>query len=252
MSIEFIPLCEALGAEVVGIDVTTKLSDQTIAEIREGWLKYNILLFRKQEMTIEQQMAFTEQFGVLKVSTNSRNRFPAHPEVLVFSNIKVDDEYIGSPPARTGEGWHSDFFYLKEPAGGSFFYAKEMPEEGGDTWFANMTRAFEALSEGKKTEISHRTCTYSQLKTLQILNPELSPLTAKQKCETPEVVHPMVRVHPETGHKALFIGLRGTPACSVEDMVGDEGIEFLEGLRSFATQPQFTYTHHWRPGDAVL
>ena len=197
-------------------------------------------------------MAFTEQFGVLKVSPNSRSRFPAHPEVLVFSNIKVDGEYIGSLPTRTGEGWHSDFFYLKQPAGGSFFYAKEVLEERGDTWFANMTRAFEALSEGKKTEISHRKCTYSQLKTLQILNPELPPLTAKQKRERPEVVHPMVRVHPETRHKALFIGLRGTSACSVENMVGDEGIEFLEGLRSFATQPQFTYTHHWRPGDAVL
>ena len=99
---------------------------------------------------------------------------------------------------------------------------------------------------------SSRKCTYSQLKTLQILNPELPPLTAKQKRAMPDVAHPMVRVHPETGRKALFVGLRGTPACSVEDMAEDEGIEFLEGLRSFATQPQFTYTHQWRPGDAVL
>ena len=252
MSIEFRPLNEARGAEVIGVDVADELSDQTITEIREGWLKYNILLFRNQEMTMEQQKAFTQRFGVLTVSPNSRTRFPNHPEVLVFSNVKVDGEYIGSPPARVGEGWHSDFFYLKEPAGGSFFYAKEVPEEGGETWFANMTKAYEALPEDKKNALSARKCTYSQLKTLQILNPELSPLTAKQKRAMPDVAHPMVRVHPETGRKALFVGLRGTPACSVEDMAEDEGIEFLEGLRSFATQPQFTYMHQWRPGDAVL
>ena len=252
MSIEFRPLSEALGAEVIGVDVADELSDQTITEIREGWLKYNILLFRNQEMTMEQQKAFTQRFGVLTVSPNSRTRFPNHPEVLVFSNVKVDGEYIGSPPARVGEGWHSDFFYLKESAGGSFFYAKEVPEEGGETWFANMTKAYEALPEDKKNALSARKCTYSQLKTLQILNPELPPLTAKQKRAMPDVAHPMVRVHPETGRKALFVGLRGTPACSVEDMAEDEGIEFLEGLRSFATQPQFTYTHQWRPGDAVL
>ena len=252
MSIEFRPLSEALGAEVIGVDVADELSDQTITEIREGWLKYNILLFQNQEMTMEQQKAFTQRFGVLTVSPNSRTRFPNHPEVLVFSNVKVDGEYIGSPPARVGEGWHSDFFYLKEPAGGSFFYAKEVPEESGETWFANMTKAYEALPEDKKNALSARKCTYSQLKTLQILNPELPPLTAKQKRAMPDVAHPMVRVHPETGRKALFVGLRGTPACSVEDMAEDEGIEFLEGLRSFATQPQFTYTHQWRPRDAVL
>ena len=105
MSIEFRPLSEALGAEVVGVEVTDDLSDQTVAEIREGWLEYNILLFQNQEMTMEHQTAFTRRFGVLTVSPNSRTRFPDHPHVLVFSNIKVDGEYIGSrrlAPVRAG------------------------------------------------------------------------------------------------------------------------------------------------------
>ena len=252
MSIEFRPLSDALGAEVVGVDVSEDLSDETIAEIRTGWLQNNILLFRNQEMTRQQQKAFTQRFGTLMVSPNSRTRFPEHPEVLVFSNIQVDGEYIGSPPARVGEGWHSDFFYLKEPAGGSFFYAKEAPENGGETWFANMTKAYEALSEEKKSTLSVRRCTYSQIKTLQILNPELPPMTDEQKRALPDVTHPMVRVHPETGRTALFVGLRGTPACCVDGMKEGEGVEFLEELRSFATQPQFTYSHQWRPGDAIL
>ena len=189
MSIEFRPLSDALGAEVVGVDVSEDLSDETIAEIRTGWLQNNILLFRNQEMTRQQQKAFTQRFGTLMVSPNSRTRFPEHPEVLVFSNIKVDGEYIGSPPARVGEGWHSDFFYLKEPAGGSFFYAKEAPEKGGETWFANMTKAYEALSEEKKSTLSVRKCTYSQIKTLQRLvaagfaNPQPRAATNDRRAE---------------------------------------------------------------------
>ncbi len=252
MSIEFRPLSDALGAEVVGVDVSDDLSDETIADIRAGWLQHSILLFRNQEMTLVQQKAFTQRFGTLMVSPNSRTRFPEHPEVLVFSNIKVDGEYIGSPPARTGEGWHSDFFYLKKPAGGSFFYSKEAPEKGGETWFANMTKAYEALPDDKKAILAGRKCEYSQQKTLQILNPELPALTEKQKRDLPDISHPMVRVHPETGRTALFVGLRGTPACCVDGMEESEGIEFLEELRSFATQSQFTYTHNWKPGDAML
>ena len=137
-------------------------------------------------------------------------------------------------------------------AGGSFFYAKEAPESGGETWFANMTIAYEALSEDKKTTLVDRGCKYSQQKTLQILNPERPPLTDKEKRELPDVSHPMVRVHPETGRSALFVGLRGTPACCVDEMEGQEGIDFLEELRSFATQSQFTYAHQWRSGDAIL
>ena len=252
MTIEFRPLNEALGAEVTGVNVADDHSNETIAEIREGWLRHNILLFRGQDLTIERQKAFAQRFGKFKISPQSSPRIPEHPEVGVFSNIKVDGEYIGSPPANVGEGWHSDFFFLREPAGGSFFYAKEAPEKGEETWFANMTKAYEALPEDKKTALVDRKCAYSQLKTLQLLNPERPPLTDKQKRELPDVSHPMVRVHPETGRKALFVGLRGTPACCVDDMEEEEGVDFLEGLRTFATQPQFTYAHQWRPGDAIL
>ena len=252
MTIEFQPLSKALGAEVIGVDVADDQSDETIAEIREGWLRHNILLFRGQDLTIGRQKAFAQRFGKFKISPQSNPRIPEHPEVGVFSNIKVDGEYVGSPPANVGEGWHSDFFFLKEPAGGSFFYAKEAPEKGGETWFANMTKAYEALPEDKKIALVDRKCEYSQQKTLQILNPERPPLTDKQKRDLPDVSHPMVRVHPETGRTALFVGLRGTPACCVDGMEAQEGIEFLEDLRTFATQSQFTYAHQWRPGDAIL
>ncbi len=252
MNVEFRPLCDALGAEVIGIDVTDDLPEQTIADIRAGWLEFNILLFRNQEMTMDQQRAFTERFGVLKCSPISRTRWPDHPDVIVFSNIIENGEYIGSPPSDVGEGWHSDFFFLEEPAGGSFFYAKEVPTNCGETWFANMTRAYEALPDDKKNSLVERRCTYSQIKTLQLLNPDRPPLTDKAKSELPDVSHPMVRIHPETGRSALFVGLRGTPACTVDGMKEDEGINFLEGLRTFATKSQFTYEHKWLPGDAIL
>ena len=230
MTIEFRPLSKALGAEVIGVNVADDQSDETIAEIREGWLRHNILLFRGQDLTIERQKAFAQRFGKFKISPQSRPRIPEHPEVGVFSNIKVHGEYIGSSPANVGEGWHSDHFFLKEPAGGSFFYAKEAPEKGGETWFANMTKAYEALPEDKKTALVDRKCAYSQLKTLQILNPERPPLTDKQKRELPDVIHPMVRVHPETGRSALFVGLRGTPACWRRRYEGRGGCRLSRGI----------------------
>ena len=114
MTIEFRPLSDALGAEVVGVNVTDELSDETVAEIRDGWLQNNILLFRNQEMTREQQKTFTQRFGTLMMSPNSRTRFPEHPEVLVFSNVKVDGEYIGSPPAHVRRGLAQRFLLLEE------------------------------------------------------------------------------------------------------------------------------------------
>ena len=157
MTIEFRPLSDALGGEVIGLNVADDHSDETIAEIRDGWLRYNILLFRDQDLTIERQKAFAQRFGKLftKSPTSSRPWIPEHPEVTVLSNIKVDGkDFGGRPDASFGDAWHSDFSYLTEPASGSFFYAKEVPEKGGDdTWYANLTKAYDALPENTKGKL---------------------------------------------------------------------------------------------------
>ena len=254
MTMEFRPLSDALGAEVIGVNVADDHSDETIAEIRDGWLRYNILLFRGQDLTIERQSAFTRRFGKLKISPQSRPRNPEHPEVICFSNIKVNGEDIGGRPDRSfGDAWHSDFSYLPEPAGGSFFHAKEVPEKGGDdTWYANLTKAYDALTEDMKSRLEGRRWGYSHIKTVERHGFDHKPMTEEEKVKLPDVSHPFVRTHPETGQKALFVGILDTREASVDGMSKEEGIEFLEELKSFATQPQFTYTHQWRPGDSIL
>ena len=255
MTIEFRPLSDALGAEAVGVNAADDLSDATIAELNDGWLRYKILLFRDQDLTVERQKAFTRRFGeLMKLPPPTKPKIPEHPEISVFSNIKVDGKNIGGRPDRAfGDNWHSDASFMGVPAGGSFFYAKEVPEEGGDdTWYANMTRAYEALTDEKKSKLEGLRWNYSHVTTLQLHNPKLPPFTEENKRALPDVSHPFVHTHPETGERALFIGILDTREASVDGMSKQEGIDFLDELRTFATQPQFIYAHQWTPGEAIL
>ena len=254
MTIEFRPLSEALGAEVIGVNVDDDLSNETIAEIRDGWLRYNILLFRGQDLTVERQTAFAQRFGELKINQRRRSRTTEHPEVSVFSNIKVDGEDIGGRPDRSfGDAWHSDNSFLKKPAGGSFFYAKEVPEKGGDdTWYANLTKAYDALPDEMKSKLAGLRWTLNNVERAKRHANSYKTKTKDQERKLPEVTHPFLRTHPETGRTVLFVGVLDPREASVNGMSNEEGIEFLEELKSFATQPQFTYTHQWRAGDSIL
>ena len=259
MMIKYKPLCDALGAEVTGVNLANDHSDETIAEIRQSWLHNSILLFRGQDLTVERQTAFARRFGRLTVSPIARPRIPEHPEVSVFSNIRVDGKDIGVRPDRSfGDAWHSDFSFMTEPSGASFFYAKKVPEEGGDdTSFANTTMAYDALSDDMKGKLEGLHWSYSYFTTMRRHAHDYSPTTharvfARGANELPDVTHPFVRTHAETGQKALFIGIPDTREVSVEGMSQEDGIKFLDDLKSFATKPQFAYAHQWRPGDAIL
>lgn len=252
MTVEFRPLNAALGAEVTGINIASDHSDKTIADIRKGWLRYKVLLFRGQDLTVDQQSKFAQRFGKLKIDPQSHPQNTKYPEVICFSNIKVDGQNIGARPDRSfGDAWHSDFSYLKEPAGGSLFYAREVPQRGGDdTWYTNLTKAYDALSEDMKIRIDNRRWGYSHTLTKERHAHDYRPGT--KKCELPDVSHPFVRIHPETGQKVLFVGILDTREASVDGMSKEEGVKFLDELKSFATEPQFTYAHKWQPGDSIL
>ena len=197
MTIEFKPLSDALGAEVIGVNVADDHSDETIAEIREGWLRHKILLFRGQDLTIERQKAFAQRFGKFKISPQAGPWISEHQEVIVSSNIKVDGKEIGvRADTSFGEVWHNDFVQLKEPAGGSFFYAKEVPKQGGDdTWYANQTKAYDALPKDMKGKLEGRHWRYSQVATFKRHGVGYEPFTKNQKRNLPDVCHPFVRTH---------------------------------------------------------
>ena len=201
------PLSPALGAEVVGVDLREELREETVAEIVDAWHRHLVLLFREQSLSEDDQIRFAQHFGVLQKRTRppeARNEdaFIQHPEfTMLVSNIRENGKLIGSLP--DGEmHFHSDQCYLEKPAKGTFLYAMEVPSEGGDTLFLNMYDAYEKLPAEIKTRIDGRKALNAYLydSTTRNMNGSKLDLTAH-----PHYVQPVVRTHPDTRRKALYV-----------------------------------------------
>ena len=249
MHLDFRPLTEAIGAEALGVDLSRSLGDDAFARIHRAWLDHAILLFRGQEaLTPAGQVAFTRRFGPLEPHTLPQFCLPEQPEIFVVSNIRENDRPVGA--ARAGWGWHSDSHYLEVPSAGSFLLARQVPREGGETAFANLYAAYDALSAAMKARIEDLEVLVSRRKAYPISYPHRPPLTGEEAARVPDVVHRIVRTHPETGRKALFVG--GIVAWEIVDHAYEAGRALLDELRAHATEARFVYNHRWRVGDAIL
>lgn len=250
MTIEVRPLTESIGAAIHGVDLSKPVDDATFATIKKAWLDSTVLLFPRQtDMTPEQHVAFSRRFGELEHHHLARYTLPEQPEIFVISNIKKPNgEYIGAP--RGGRQWHSDSHFLKRPSAASLLHAKVVPEEGGNTKFANMYAAYDALSDEMRERVADLQVLVSRVKEYATGYTDRPPLTEEEKAALPDVVHPLVRTHPETGRKALYIG--GNTSWEIVGMPFEEGRALLQELREFSTQPQFVYSHKWEVGDLVI
>ena len=252
MDLEFRKLSQDLGAEAVGADLSKPLDDRSFGAIRRAFLTHGILLFREQNaMGPAEQIAFSRRLGRIEETIPNERMHDEYP-ILVLSNIVRDGKPVGS--GRGGQFWHSDLYYNAIPAAASFLHALVVPEEDGrslgDTKFANMAAAHDALPEATKNKIDGLKNRVSRVKSWPINYPFRPPLTETEKAAYGSVVHPLVRTHPETGRKSLFIG--DISAGTVVGMPVDEGDALLRELRDFAIQPRFTYVHRWAVGDAIL
>jgi len=246
MSISFRPLSYALGAEVLGADLSGQLGNEDFASIHDGFLRHGVLLFRNQHLTREQHIAFSRRFGELDRHDNlPRDRHPEYPELLMVTNEPKPDGRPGDGK-YTGQLWHSDMSFTLTPALGSVLRSVQVPPVGGDTMFANMTLAYEQLSPGMKriAEGLHGIHT-GQRKILDLTRERAE----ESRRLNPPVAQPVVRVHPETGRKALYIGEK--VSCFV-DMTEAESKPIIEYLCRHATRPQFVYRHSWQPDDMVM
>jgi len=241
-----------LGGEIVGLDLSKPLSDDTFTAIRNAFLESQVLVFRNQhDLTPEQHVAFSRRFGELQIHVLKEFHLPGHPEILVVSNVVENGRKIGLGDA--GRYWHSDLSYVAEPSLGSLLHAQELPEEEGDTIFANMYLAYEELPKEIKQRIASRRAIHSytlKYDALRALSNARNPLTEEQKAQVPPQSHPVVRTHPETGRKALFVSEGFT--ARIEGIPEAESEELLKYLFSHSTQPAFTYRHRWEPGDLVF
>ncbi|MFY7777683.1 MAG: TauD/TfdA dioxygenase family protein [Elstera sp.] len=252
-SFEIRDLPEILGAEILNLDLAQPLDDADFARIRRRLADRAVLVFRDQEkLTPEQQIAFSRRFGPLEIHVQHHFHLAGHPEILIVSNVIEDGKPLGLVDA--GKYWHSDLSYMALPSLGSLLHSKEWPAEGGDTLFVNMVAAYEALPDDLKAKIDGLSAEHSYLARnlkQQKLNGELRPgLTAEQAARVPPVVHPIVRVHPESGKRALFVSEGFT--THILGLPEEESDALLAHLYAHSTAPQFQYRHKWQPNDMVF
>lgn len=251
MSVSIRGLSAACGAVVAGVDVRRPLDDATAGQIQRALGEHGVLLFRGCDITPEQHIAFSRRFGLLEAHVIGDFALPGHPEVFVVSNVLEGDRPQGAVYA--GQYWHSDLSYMKKPSLGSLLLCREMPDVGGDTMFASMYAAYDTLSEHLRNflggmnavhDYSHAYNTYfAKLK-------ERPPLTPEQKAKTPPVEHPMVRTHPVTGRKALYVNPGFT--TGIAGMPDEESRPILKFLFHHSTRAEFVYRHKWRVHDMVF
>jgi taurine dioxygenase len=245
-SVVLIPIKDRFGCEVIGADLSRPLPDNVFARIWQAWLDHSFLVFRDIEMDPAAHVAFTRRLGPLHIMEREIN-LPDHPEVMVISNEVRNGKPVGS--IRVGRGWHSDGEDKRIPNAGSLLYALRLPDEGGDTYFADIYAAYAALPDRLRRAIQGRRARFSRIDMHHIHYPHLPALTEEQKRDRPDMFHPLVRRHPHTGRPSLFIGRW---ARDVEGLPPEEGRALVEELFSFAQNPAFVYRHQWRLHDAVL
>ena len=240
------PLGNTFGAEVCGIDLSMPLGAKAAQEVRDLWLAHELLLFRGQKLEEKNLVEFSRNFGPLEIHLRREYLSPENPEVLYVSNLKKEGRPIGIL-ADTEVGWHYDQIYLPRPAVGSLLYSVIIPPDRGATSFADMSAAYAALPERTKERIEGRKAVQSY----EAFNRSYSvPTSDEQRRKTPDIEHPLVRTHPYTGRKALYICPGMTTRIAQLDE--NESADLLAELFAWATQPRFVYTHTWQLGDALL
>ena len=249
--LEIRPFDAPVGAEVIGLDLALPLGDDAFHRIHRAHLDHHVLVFRDQRITPQQQIDFSGRFGPLQIHVLHQFQLADHPQVLIVSNIKQNGQPIGLGDA--GLYWHSDLSYKERPSLGSLLHAQELPSEGGDTLFANMHLAWETLSPALKRAVEGRRAEHSYLARyaeLQRRSPWRPDLSAEQVAEVKPVAHPIVRTHPETGRKALFVSEHFT--TRILDVGEGESRELLDALFAHSVKPEHVYRHRWQPHDMVF
>ena len=238
------PIAGAIGAEISGVDVAKELDAATVAAIRRAWLDHLVVFFRDQDLTPAQFLAFGRRFGE-PIEYPFVKGLPETPEVIPV--LKLEHEAV-----NFGGIWHSDTTYLDIPPMASMLIAREVPPAGGDTEFANMYLAYETLSHGMKRLLDPLVAVNSSaLADVSKTREDRMKDSARRDAAKQYVAeHPVVRVHPETGRKALYVNVAHTERFT--DMTREESLPLLRYLFQHQVCPEFTCRFRWRPGSIAF
>jgi taurine dioxygenase len=238
-----LPLSDLMAAEVIGLDMSRPLEPATRDAVRQAFLDYQLLVFRDQKLTKPEQIAFTEQFGTLERHTKLNKGQDDYPLVHVVSNLGQDGKPSGTVKSTL---WHSDKSFRPEPSMATILHAITMPPDGGDTVFANMYAAYEALPDSEKKFLEGRKVVHSWDLSRENIGRVMSDDEIR---DAPPNAHPLARVHPETGRTSLFLGMH---ASHIEGMPFEDGRARILKLEAHATRLEFTFRHTWRMGDMLM
>lgn len=240
-------LAPAIGAEVGGVDLSEAIDDGVFAAIERAWHEHGVLLFRHQTLDDMQQVKFAERFGEL-AHTQKHFEGTSHPAIMYVTNERKDGKYIGALP--DGEMFfHSDMCYLEQPCMAAMLYAIAIPPEGGNTVFASMYAAYDALSDEFKLQLTGRMAMNSY-------EPGYGSSNVKARLETSgtpytrSYAHPIIRMHPATGKKSLYVNRLMTEY--IVDLPRAQSDELLKRLFDHQEQAQFQFEHRWQVGDVLI
>ncbi len=245
------PLSPALGAEVVGLDLSQPLADEVINGLKAAWDRYALLLVRGQKLEPDVQIAFSRRFGALQEVAQKQYQMQGRPEIFIIGNAEEGGKRIAD--VSVGRLWHSDQSFIAFPALGSALYGVACPPEGADTLFGNSYAAYETLPDELKQRIEtlHGVHSFAHYYAgLRQRDPSQAPLTDERRKAYPDVLHPAVRRHPRTGRRALFVN----PAymTGFAELPGSEGTALMERLFVHQLDSTFLYAHKWRDGDLLM
>jgi taurine dioxygenase len=244
------PTGAALGGDIEGVDLAGALPPETVAAVKDAWSKHLVLRFRGQRLGDDDLMRFSRQFGELDwAPIAATNDAPEGREyIMVVSNVVADGKAIGQLGAYEAV-WHTDMSYVAEPPSASALYSLEAPPSGGDTGFCNMYLAYETLAPELRRRIEERVCRHDASRNSA---GELRRgfVDAPDPSQTIGAEHPIVRTHPVTGRKALFLGRRRDAYIPGLALADSEAL--LDALWEHATKREFTWYQQWRAGDLIL
>jgi taurine dioxygenase len=239
------PLTEHTGAEVIGLDFTEAIDQETRVALNQAFVDHHVLVMRDQHFSPDAFKAAVELFGELQPHDKKEHHVPGHPDVSYVSN----DEFVNGRRIIPGETFHTDHSNHPRPPKATTLFAVELPSRGGDTQYVNMHDAFDDLPEDTKRRIEGLKAVHAYLS--KYSPRPLGYLSEESRRNLPAPgVHPLVRTHPENGRKALF--LNPVRMESIVGMEDEDALKLIDDLMRHATQKKYEYRHQWRPGDWVL
>ena len=248
MAIKIKKLHKKFGAEILNYKLSKDLNYKSFKEILKTFNEYGILLFRNQNLSIKNQVTFGRKFGKVLIHAVNQNHAKGHPEIYVLSNLDNTGKPSGKHPDQGSLYWHTDGSWRKITGQATIMVADIIPSKGGETHFCCMENAYDSLSENMKLKIDDLFAIHN-LDFSRTRRHGHDPLSKKQKNNAPPVIHPIVRTHPNTNRKSLFLG---DHAEYIEDMDYSKGRNFIERLNKLATKTKFIYKHKYKEGDVLV